>query len=149
MKRFNVYFLFLPFLSLVLATGSGQCVYRTLSVTRVHGALVGTLVDPDGRPIPNADVELKGDEHVASAATNADGEFSIQAPPGGYEIHANARGFALGIARVDVGSDLIEMLRPAHLWMILDVGILLDHCTFTTTSRRELEKAIQEHKKRD
>jgi hypothetical protein len=121
-----------------------DCVFRTVSVSRVQG----TIVDPLGEPIANAEVKPNVENDVlASAKTDDYGRFIIPAAPGKYELHANARGFYPGFAPINVGSDLVRAIRPTHLWMILEVG-LPDTCPLTTTSRREFNKATQEYKKK-
>ena len=143
MKRFDSFLLILPFLTLIPVTGFTQCVYRTIPVSRVQG----TVADPFGEPISNVDIRLKQDGKViATAITDESGGFSLSASPGKYDLLADAKGFVPGFAQIDVGSDLIRMLKPAHLWMILDIGMVVDHCTFTATSRRQFEKVVQMHK---
>jgi protocatechuate 3,4-dioxygenase beta subunit len=140
--RLSLALLFLP---LAARTCVGQCVYQTISVSRVQG----TIVDPSGVPIPNVEVELKRDgERAAVTTTGENGEFSIQAPPGAYDLNAHGKAFAPGFARIDVGTDLARIVRPTHIWMILDVGMTMENCTFATTSRRQFEKAIQAFKRR-
>jgi vitamin B12 transporter len=56
----------------------------------------GTVLDPSGRPIPRAVVELlnqRGDA-VISAVTNPRGEFAVHLPAGYYRITAALAGFA-------------------------------------------------------
>jgi hypothetical protein len=141
MRNLNGLILCLAFVALIPDICRSQCVYRAILVSRVQG----TILDPYGKPIPNVEVDLKRDGvRIAGATTNDVGEFSIQATPGKYELHAHADRFASGFARIDLGTDLVRMLRPsAHFWMILRVGVVNDACTFSTTSRRELRRAIQ------
>ncbi|HTW62482.1 MAG TPA: carboxypeptidase-like regulatory domain-containing protein [Terracidiphilus sp.] len=121
-----------------------QCVYPRTSVLHAQGA----VFDKSGVPISGADVTLKkGDKVVSGAKTGRMGGFLIATSPGTYDLDVSARNFAPGFARIDVGSDLVRVLKPTHLWMILDVGATTDACTFISTSRRQLEKAIQENKR--
>lgn len=146
MKKLNNLFLALLILAPIPATCLAQCVVRTIPISRVEG----TVVDPSGEPIPNVEVNLKQDGKVISSITADEaGRFSLSVSPGNYDLNANARGFVPGFARIDVGHDAVRLFKSTHLWMILVVGMLEDHCTFTTTSRRKFEKAIQEHKKRN
>jgi hypothetical protein len=151
MRKLSDLLLTLALLGTIPATCLAQCVYRTISVSRVDGAVVGTIADSYGRPIPNVNVELKRHgELVAATTTNESGEFSVSAKPGEYDLHAHTSQFAPGFARIDVRSDFEQTFFPSHLWMILDAGVWqLDQCTLAATSRREFEKTIQEHKKRD
>jgi len=118
-----------------------DCVYRTIRVSHVQG----TYFDSIGEPIGNVAVELKSDGKIVATATTDDaGRFSIPVAPGKYDLVANARGFAPGFSLIDVGTDLVRVARPTHLWVILEVGVL-DRCPLTTTSRKEFDKAIQKY----
>ena len=121
----------------------GQCVDRVIRVSRVQGG----VLDSYGRPIPNVVIELKSEDKIVATTTgNETGSFSIPAPPGKYELAANARGFETGFASLEVGTDLVRAFKPARLFVILDVGMAtLDQCTFSTTSRREFDKVIREN----
>ncbi len=126
----------------VSATCGAQCVYPTIRVSRAGGA----VFDRMGEAISGADVNLKnGGQVVASTKTDEAGGFFIAATPGTYDLNVNARGFTPGFVRVDVGIDLVRALKPAHLWMILDVGSTTDACTFISTSHRQFKKAVQEN----
>ena len=59
-----------------------------------QGALRGTVVDPDGRPVTSVHVFLvSGHAVVSSTRTMADGTFSIAPPaPGAYVLRATAEG---------------------------------------------------------
>jgi len=129
-------------LGIVPAASLAQCVYPTIRVSKVGGA----VFDRMGRPVSGADVNLKKDgQVVASTKTDEAGGFFIAATPGTYDLNVNARGFTPGFVRVDVGIDLVRALKPAHLWMILDVGSTTDACTFISTSHRQFKKAVQEN----
>nr|MBP7149744.1 carboxypeptidase regulatory-like domain-containing protein [Acidobacteriota bacterium] len=77
----------------------------------------GVVLDPDGAPVPNADVRL----NVAgqpwggpTASTAADGTFRFErVAPGEYELDAAARGFApsRGEVRVQVESEAVSGLE--------------------------------------
>ena len=143
MRNFASLSLVFLLLALIPSVSPAQCVYHTISVSRVEG----TVSDPNGQPIPNVKVELKRDnERIAAATTNEQGRFSIQAPPGKYELRATSQSFAPGHAYIGLGSDLVTLFRSSHLWMILTPGVAIDQCTFVTTSRKKFENAVQRHK---
>ena len=126
------------------AASPAQCVYRTISVSRVLGA----VFDSYGQPIPNVEVSLKQEENIVARSTTDDkGQFAISGSPGTFWLLAKAIEFAPGYARLGVGKDLIGTFRPTHLWIILHVGSkLTDDCgAFVTTSRRQFERAITKH----
>jgi len=68
-----------------------------LGAQTFHGAISGTLTDPSGAVVPNAQVQTI---EIATSVnhntvTTADGEFSLQElPPGAYKITVAAPGFA-------------------------------------------------------
>ena len=67
-------------------------------------ALTGAVLDPDGRPAPNATV-LVSDQHTvrATAVTGAQGRFRIaDLPAGRYEIRVALDGFSATPATVDL-----------------------------------------------
>jgi len=118
-----------------------QCVYPVIRISRVQGA----VYDPSGVAIPNVKIELKNpDKIVATVTTNEHGEFSMAAAPGRYNLLANAQAFAPGFASIDVGNDLATAFVATRLYMILNVGMTVENCTLTTTSRRKFEKAVRE-----
>jgi hypothetical protein len=146
MRRLGDLLLVFALFGLFAGICRSQCVYRTIPVSRVQGA----VFDPYGEPIPDAEVSLnKESKVVARTATDEAGRFTIPAAPGIYDLHASGHNFAPDFARVEVGSDLIRELRPTYLWMILKVAVLEDDCSMTTTSRRQFEKMIHKHKQRN
>jgi outer membrane cobalamin receptor len=84
--------------------------------TAKHGATIrGTVLDPDGRPVPDVVVTLLGAMTV-SASTRADalGEFRFEGLDGGtYTIVANVAGFSTILADINLasGADLANDLR--------------------------------------
>ena len=81
-----------------------------------HGASIhGTVFDPDGRAVPDADVTLLGGLTVsASTRTSARGDFHFEdLQPGDYTIVCNVAGFssiASGI-QIEDGADLASDLH--------------------------------------
>jgi len=62
------------------------------------GSLAGTLRDPDGRPVPNADVTLlqAGKATGIKARTNAAGDFVFnEVPAGAYDFNPGIPGFGI------------------------------------------------------
>ena len=134
---------FLVSLTLGTTMCSGQCVSRTISVSRVQGA----VFDRDGQPIPNVEISLRREgATIAHVETDDLGRFSIFEVPGAYDLVEKVNGFASGSARIEVGGDLIRAVRPTTLWMVLDVGVLTENCgPFVTTSKKRFERSITKH----
>jgi outer membrane cobalamin receptor len=82
------------------------------------GPVTGRVVDPDGRPVPGADVLLVGPASVAAAAvTDAGGRFELRAPDAGrFELRIALDGFrarpvavAVDAGTRDVGTIALEI----------------------------------------
>ncbi|HEX3126817.1 MAG TPA: carboxypeptidase-like regulatory domain-containing protein, partial [Thermoanaerobaculia bacterium] len=72
----------------------------------------GRVVDADGEPVEGADVRLVGPEQEYQAVSESDGEFSLKAEEGTYEILAAREGHALthgGV--VTVADEAVEGLE--------------------------------------
>jgi outer membrane receptor protein involved in Fe transport len=66
------------------------------SQSKETGAIVGTVIDDEGTPIPGVEVMLTGPKlmGVRTAITDADGQYRFPAlPPGTYKIEAKLQGF--------------------------------------------------------
>jgi hypothetical protein len=73
------------------------------------GTIAGTVSDPQGKPVPGAEVTVRGGDFSSTrtAATDEDGNFTVTAlPPGTYTVHVRAPG--------------LEMKAPARV--TLNVG---------------------------
>ena len=65
--------------------------------TSTTGLLKGTVADPSGRYVPNADVRItnQGTHEERAVKTGGDGAYVVPLlPPGNYQIDINASGFA-------------------------------------------------------
>lgn len=91
--------------------------FSVLSFAPLHaqnnGTLTGTVVDPTGAAVPNADVEILlpgGSSAILRAKTGTDGGFSIPViKPGKYQLSVTAAGFAkvnLTEVTVDPGKEI-------------------------------------------
>src|SRR5215475_14157660 len=69
--------------------------FVTSATAQQTGRLTGSAVDSSGGVIPGATVTLLGPNNntVASAKTDADGKFAIDAAPGSYALQVSAAGF--------------------------------------------------------
>src|SRR5262245_43409385 len=82
------------------------CLLSTASLFAQTTGLSGTVMDPSGAVIPNANVTVTNTQTGAqrTAASDDQGRYSVpQLQPGSYQVKATASGFAeLVIARVDL-----------------------------------------------
>ena len=78
---------------------------RTVPQTIAIGALIGEVLDPTGKGIPGASVELKNQEMAATRSTVSDEEgrfvFTLL-PPGIYQVTAQRDGYSLAKSAVTV-----------------------------------------------
>jgi len=82
----------------------------TLNVQR--RSLAGRVLSASGDRLANAEITVvRGDEVIANASTNAQGEFAVSTPPGSYAVSAAHAGF---------GSALVYTVAPT-----LDIKITL------------------------
>jgi len=117
------------------------------------GAIRGTVFDPVGRPVPNADILIENQATRAqrSVLTDRSGEFSIALlTPGNYTASANATGFANAKASsvaiiVSETSKVDFHLAIAHEASTVEVaaGQELAETESSTLGRAVDEEAIQ------
>lgn len=85
LKRASVF----AFLALLLA---GTFANR-VSSQAASGTIGGTVTDPDGNPFPGAFVQAKGAKDAAvNGVSGPGGKYSLQLPPGTYEVSVNVPG---------------------------------------------------------
>jgi hypothetical protein len=113
----NVYVFGLRFALILAILFILICGGKSLSAQAVSGTIVGTVVDPLGAVVPNAQVTivLTGQDTVHASVTNESGNFTEPSlPPGTYTVTVSAAGFKKevrenivvdtnGTTRVDVG----------------------------------------------
>ena len=103
------------------------------SAQALYGAIVGTINDQSGAPVPGATVTVTnaGTGLKVDAATDADGNYTFQnLQPGTYELKAALQGFRelkrTGV-RVSAGNPIRQDLK-------LEVGTLAEAVTVTAES---------------
>jgi len=92
-----------------------------MSLAENTGAIAGTVVDPTGAVIVNAEVEatLEGTEQKHSATTDSAGRFELKdLPPGVYDIRAYSRGFKA----LEVRAVLVQATNVTEVSFELSVG---------------------------
>jgi Carboxypeptidase regulatory-like domain len=91
---------------LALALAAVLCLAHGLAQAQSIG---GTVVDPTGAVVPNANVEIHNpvSRYDQSATTDAAGKFSFSnVPQNPYHLSVTAAGFATYIQDVDVRSNV-------------------------------------------
>jgi Carboxypeptidase regulatory-like domain len=105
-----------------------------LAAQNISGALLGTVTDPSGSPVPTAAVELTSQttgEHM-SAASNPEGLFRFPiVPPDRYQLTIRANGFkAHAVADIELASsETRDMGRIA-----MELGSLQETVTVEATA---------------
>ena len=95
-----------------------------------NGALTGVLRDPQGGPIPGAQVAAMRTGQRTTAVTDANGRFRLEnLPPGPYEITFSLTGFTTATYRVDVSAGMESVLNG-----VIALGAL--HESITSRSAR-------------
>jgi hypothetical protein len=80
--------------------------FVTSATAQQTGRLTGSAVDSSGGVIPGATVTLLGPNNntVATAKTDADGKFAIDAAPGSYALQVSATGFDNDIEGISIAA---------------------------------------------
>jgi hypothetical protein len=92
-----------------------------MSLAANTGAIRGTVIDPTGAVVPNADVEatLEGTDQKRSTKTDAAGSFVLKGlQPGTYDIRAYAPGFKV----LEVEAVLVQANNVTEIIFELSVG---------------------------
>ncbi len=121
-----------------------DCVYPGhVLVSRAQGK----VVDPTGVAIPGAAVAF-ADDHGVTLQTKTDnrGMFRLAARPGMYSFKASFPMFEPAHADLEVGRNLVRLVRPSDLHVILGLGG--SDCAWVTTSQRKFKQIIESNKKR-
>jgi hypothetical protein len=96
------------------------------------GTIVGTIADPSGAVVPNAQVTVRNQETNATreVETNEDGDYNVPLlPPGLYQINAQKSGFRRSVYK-DVKLDVDQTVRADFM---LQVGGLNEEIVVSDT----------------
>ncbi len=108
----------MPFSLFILLAAIALPIYPQTATT---GSVVGTVTDPSGAAVPNANVQLLniGTNATATAATNSTGEFTFtNVTPGDYKVTVSAPGFRTST----VQKLTVEVNKSATIPVRLEVG---------------------------
>src|SRR5215469_3025671 len=80
--------------------------FVTSATAQQTGRLTGSAVDSSGGVIPGATVTLLGPNNntIATAKTDADGKFALDAAPGSYALQVSASGFDNDIEGISIAA---------------------------------------------
>ena len=106
--------------------------------TATSGTVIGTVTDPSGAAVGNAEVTLKNKatNNQAVQNTNAAGQYTfVNVAPGPYAISVKKDGF-----RTSTISDLtVDVAKSYNVDVRLDLGSATESVTVTTEARVELQ----------
>lgn len=106
--------------------------------TATSGTVIGTVTDPSGAAIGNAEVTLKNRATNSQAVqnTNTAGQYTfVNVTPGSYQISVKKDGF-----RTSTISDLtVDVAKSYNVDVRLDIGSATESVTVTTEARVELQ----------
>jgi hypothetical protein len=112
-------------------------------VSRVRGR----VFDPFGIVIPGVSIKLVDNQDTSLQTTSdARGYFRLAARPGEYSFKATFQPFQTSQAELDVGEDLVSLVRRSDLKVILGLGG--SDCAWVTTSQKEFRQIISSNEKR-
>ncbi|HKW62335.1 MAG TPA: carboxypeptidase-like regulatory domain-containing protein [Candidatus Acidoferrum sp.] len=106
--------------------------------TATSGTVIGTVTDPSGAAVGNAEVTLKnkGTNNQAVQNTNAAGQYTfVNVTPGQYEISVKKDGF-----HTSTIPDLtVDVAKSYNVDVRLDLGSATESVTVSTEARVELQ----------
>ncbi|HYM62011.1 MAG TPA: TonB-dependent receptor [Thermoanaerobaculia bacterium] len=119
------------------------CLALLIASSVLAASLSGVVRDSSGQPLAGAGVAVEG---VRATTTSADGNFSIDLPPGQYSVRITRAGFQSEVRKVVAGADAISLeitLKPVMADSIVVSGIRAEAATpvtKTTMEREQIEK---------
>ncbi len=136
----------------IVALGFSPVLAMEQDSTPLYGSITGTVVDPDGRPVANADVLLTQAASIAARArTDESGRFRAdRLAAGRYEVHVALEGFRADARSVAVSNgEAREVNVRLHLSAVsesvvvsasrMDVPLSLVADSATVITAREID----------
>jgi hypothetical protein len=106
-------------------------------------SITGTVTDPSGAAIPNAQVSIQSQEHgiTRSTTTNGDGNYLVSAiPPGSYELSISAPGFK----KYEAKGIILRVAQKARADASMQVGTESTEVTVIGTNVASVETQTNE-----
>jgi Carboxypeptidase regulatory-like domain len=117
----------------------GSCAWQGVRAQTVTtGVVVGTVTDPSGAAVGDAEVALKnkGTNAQVVQKTNAAGQYTfVNVAPGDYQISVQKTGFRT----TDVSAFKVEVEKSYTVDVRLEVGQVTEAVTVSTETRVELQ----------
>jgi len=107
----------------------------------------GLIVDPTGVPLSGALMTMTGEVgSKLETKSDADGHWSLKAPPGHYIFRVEMNVFAGPEIGLDIDRDVTNIIRPTELRVLM--GLQGMFCPWVTTNNAKFKHEIAENKKR-
>jgi len=105
--------------------------------------LAGVVVDPNGKPVDNAEITLlRDDKVVRTTQTDAAGRFAIKNVTGHYSIRMKTPNYSIVSRDVFVQLELVTQIAGNRLYVILGPGQCSDDCSTVVTSKNDFDRAL-------
>lgn len=114
------------------------CVPGLYGQTATSGIVVGTVTDPSGAAVPNANVELmnQGTNAAVTATTNSAGEYTFaNVTPGNYKITVTVAGFRT----YNVANVAVDVNKSTTVPIHLEVGAQNQVVEVTAANTEQLQ----------
>lgn len=107
----------------------------------------GTVVNPEGHPVPNVAVSLFRDEKIsAETRTDAEGQFEFERlKTGPYAFRVARTQYAPASRDIVVTDEIVTHLERKKLYVVLGPGACQDDCSAVLTSKRDFDKTIRKN----
>jgi len=106
--------------------------------------LAGVVVDPNGKPVNNAQITLlRDDKVIRTTQTDSAGRFAIKNVTGRYVIRMKTPNYSIVSREIFVQLELVTQIAGNRLYVILGPGQCSDDCSTVFTSKNDFDKALR------
>ena len=119
------------------------CCFPVVLLAQDTASITGTVTDPSGAAIPNAQVTISNPEHgiKRATATNGDGAYLVSAvPPGSYNLSITSKGFK----KYEATGIILRVAQKARADAALTVGAENTEVTVEGTNVAQVETQTNE-----